>query len=248
MSKQQSTESRFGGISLYALLLAAQLPLLVAVLYFTNGWVKQWFQQPLDNIELTGELKHIDAKILRLQVWDQAEGSYLDIDLAGVKGLLEAEPWVYRVDVRRQWPAGLKIDVNEERPVARWGCQGLLNSDGEIFQPSDSSGYDHLPCLKGPDNRTLVMMEQFRALNQQMRPLRLQMSSLQLEPRGAWSLTLDNGIELILGRGNLVEKMERFGRVYGSQLATYAGKIKQIDVRYTNGLTVTWREPPAVNG
>ena len=246
MSEQRLADNRLGGVSLYVLLLAAQLPILAVMLYFGGSWAYQWLDQPLDNVELQGELKHSNAKELRLQVWDQAQGSYLDIDLAEIKSLLEQDPWVYRVNVRRQWPAGLKIEVAEEHPVARWGCQGLLNSDGHILEPGGSEAYKHLPCLTGPENRTLVMMEQFRSLNQQMRPLKLQMTALELEPRGAWSLTLNNGIELILGRGNLIEKMERFGRVYDSQLATYASKIKQIDVRYTNGLTVTWHEPPKV--
>ncbi|MCW8885095.1 MAG: cell division protein FtsQ/DivIB [Motiliproteus sp.] len=245
-SRKQIEESIFGGLSLYVLLLVAQLPILALMLYFGGNWAQQWFDHPLENVEVQGSLKHTSAKSLRLQVWDRTEGSYLDIDLAEVKALLEADPWVYRVDVRRQWPAGLKIEIDEERPVARWGCKGLLNSDGNILQPTDSSEYAHLPCLKGPENRTLVMMEQFRSLNQQMRPLKLQMTALHLEPRGAWSLTLNNGIQLILGRGNLIEKMERFGRVYDSQLAVYASKIKQIDARYTNGLTVTWHEPPKV--
>ncbi|MEH6626962.1 MAG: cell division protein FtsQ/DivIB [Motiliproteus sp.] len=238
--------SKVRGINLYTLLLLMQLPLLAGLFHFGGNWLLQWLDQPLHNVNLSGHLQHSDAKDLRLQVWGRAEGAYLEIDLADVKQQLEINPWVHRVDVRRQWPAGLAVKVDEERPVARWGCKGLLNSDGEVFEPGDIKGYEHLPCLKGPSNRTRVMMEQFRSLSQQMRPLKLQLSTLELEPRGAWSLTLNNGIRLILGRGNVIEKVERFGRVYDSQLAAYASKIKQIDVRYTNGLTVTWHEPPKV--
>ncbi len=236
--------ARVKGIQLYRWLLLLQLPLLVAVFYFSGTWFVQWLDQPLQNVNLSGNLLHTDAKKLRLQAWDQAEGSYLDIDLKRIKQQLEANPWVHQIDIKRQWPAGITIKVSEQRPVARWGCKGLLNNDGEVFEPGYIEGYQQLPCLKGPDNRTLVMMEQYRSLSQQMRPLKLQLSKLELEPRGAWSLTLNNGIRLVLGRGDVVDKIERFSRVYDSQLAEHASKIKQVDVRYTNGLTVTWHQPP----
>lgn len=230
-------------INVYAVLLWLQLPLLGLVFYCAGSWAKSWLDQPLGSVQLSGALVESDAKRLRLQVWDSAEQRYLDIDLAAVKQRLEADPWVREVDVRRLWPAGLAVQVVEEKAVARWGARALLNSDGEVFMPATLDRYQHLPVMHGPEGQVLTMMAQFRALNQLIRPLNLQLASLQLEPRGAWSLTLTNGIQLVLGRGRMVEKVRRFSRVYGTQLAEHASKIKQVDVRYTNGLTVTWQQP-----
>ncbi|OMH36555.1 cell division protein FtsQ/DivIB [Motiliproteus sp. MSK22-1] len=244
------------GISLYELLLWLQLPLFAGLFYYGGTWAVKWLDQPLENISMVGTFGHTDKSGLRQLVWNQVEKRYLEIDLADVKQALEAHPWIHQVDVRRQWPTGLKVKVTEEIPVARWGDQGLLNSEGRVFVPQQIDGagenlrvlkerqFQELPKLLGPESRTLTVMEQFRSLNQQMKPLQLQLSSLELEPRGAWSLTLNNGIRMLLGRGDVVNKMHRFSRVYDSQLANHADKIKQIDVRYTNGLTVTWRQPP----
>ncbi len=244
MSRVAETAAKLRGISLFGALLWLQVPLLALLLWYGGNQAAEWLNQPLDDVTLTGKLNQSDAANLRRQIWNRIDSRYLDIDLAGIKAELEQNAWVHRVDIRRQWPAGLLVDISEEIPVARWGRNGLLNSEGQIFMPDRQQGFGDLPVLKGPENRTLVMMEQFRSLSQQMRPMKLQLRSLELEPRGAWSLTLDNGIRLLLGRGNLIEKVQRFGRVYGSQLAGYADKIRQIDVRYTNGLTVTWHQPP----
>ena len=53
------------------------------------------------------------------------------------------------------------------------------------------------------------------------------------------------GIELLLGRDHLVEKMRRFIAIYDKTLKDQITTIARIDLRYSNGLAVGWREPIA---
>ena len=68
---------------------------------------------------------------------------------------------------------------------------------------------------------------------------------LELRERGSWFLSTGQGIELLLGRDHLVEKMRRFTAIYGKALKEQQANIARIDLRYANGLAVAWREPVA---
>lgn len=241
-----TAQARVSAISLYQVLLWSQLLLFLALMVGCWSLLSPWLDRPLERVAVTGELRETEAPALEKQVWQLNDASFAEVDLKGLKQALEQQPWVHQVDVRRQWPAGLKVSVREEHPVARWSDQGLLNEQGAIFWPNGIGGYEHLPVLQGPTEKPLELMAQYRSMSQLVRPLDLKLTALEMEPRGAWAVTLDNGIRLQVGRGQVIEKINRFKRVYGKQLTRYADKIKQIDLRYTNGLTVTWNQPPNV--
>lgn len=245
-----------------------QLPLWLWLLVWSWQSAQQWLAQPLAQIEVSGELKQLDAGALEQQLWQHLQqtqlisnpvaagealatgGSYVGQDLAGFKQLLEEQPWVSEVAIQRRWPDQLQVRVREQRPVARWGEQGLVNEQGVIFSPAGQFAQQNngifaaLPQLSGPDQRSLSLMAQYRDFNQLLRPLGISLTGLEMEARGAWTLQLNNGIQLIIGRGQSIEKLRRFSQVYGSVLKRYAERIERVDVRYTNGLAVTWREPP----
>ncbi|MEH6469754.1 MAG: cell division protein FtsQ/DivIB [Halopseudomonas sp.] len=227
-----------------------QLPLWLVVIGLLVQWGGQWLERPLAQIEISGEFEQLDAKQLEQQLWQQTNSSYALLDLQQFKQMLESQAWVNRVEVQRSWPDRFVVRVREEHPVARWGDEGLVNEQGDIFSPTGEfaeqyqSEFAALPKLSGPEHRSLNLMAQYRDFNQMLRPLGVSLSGLQMEARGAWTLTLDNGIRLIIGRGHAIDKLRRFSQVYGELLVRYADRIVQIDARYTNGLAVTWNEPP----
>ena len=126
-------------------------------------------------------------------------------------------------------------------PVARWGDKGLLNHQGDIFWPELKPEYRALPRLSGPAHETVRIMQQFHDLNRMFSSEGLRLTGLTLETRGAWTLELDNGIRVIAGREQLVPRLKRFLSIYRQNLAEKAGQIEQIDIRYTNGVAVSWR-------
>ncbi len=219
-----------------------QGPLLLAFVFALIGGFQHWLNQPLADVEIVGTLRQTATADVVRQVRVLAVENYADLDLAVIKTALEAHPWVHDVEVRRTWPVSLQVTVREERPIARWGQGGLLNEAGNVFWPHQIEGSESLPLLVGPQTRALEMMTQYLTISQLLRPYGLRLSKLELEPRGAWALQLDNGIRVLIGRGRIVEKVERFTGVYSNKLTPYIERIKQIDVRYTNGLTVTWHE------
>ena len=160
---------------------------------------------------------------------------------------VEDEPWVRRARVELKWPGTVELQIQEEVPVARWGDKGLLNQQGDIFWPELKEEYRGLPQLSGPARDTGQVMARFHELNQLFRQVGLNIRALQLEARGAWTLTLDNGIRVVVGRQAVEERLTRFLKIYQAQLADRATEIAQVDIRYSNGIAVQWRPAPTQN-
>jgi cell division protein FtsQ len=142
------------------------------------------------------------------------------------------------------------IRLEEQLPVARWGDSALLNNQGEAFAPRELANYEHLPQLVGPQRAQQQVMQQYQVLSQMLRPMGFSIVRLELRERGSWFLTTGAGsagpgIELLLGRDHLVEKMRRFIAIYDKTLKDQITNIASIDLRYANGLAVAWRDPNA---
>lgn len=219
------------------------LAVFVAIAGKLSSQVYNWLDQPVAQVVIDGEVRHLQRQTLANEAAALMNGGLLSADLETLKESIQANPWVYQVGVARQWPASLYLQIREEVPVARWGRSGLLNHEGDIFWPEQMAAYKSLPLMQGPAGDTALMMEQYYDLNQMLRTVQLQVSELKFEARGAWTLTLDNGIRVVIGREQVVERLERFLTLYVLRLKADAdaGRIEQIDVRYNNGLAVKWR-------
>jgi cell division protein FtsQ len=55
------------------------------------------------------------------------------------------------------------------------------------------------------------------------------------------------GIELVLGREQVGEKIKRLALVWESGLSQQVKQIKTIDLRYPNGLAVAWKDGALVD-
>src|SRR3546814_4530347 len=182
---------------------------------------------------------------MRIMDWSSDVGSsdLVKVDLNGMRHQLEQMPWIAHVEVRRVWPDQVMVRLDEQLPIARWGGEALLNNKGQAFSPDDLTRYEHLPHLYGPKRAQQRVMQQYQMLSQMLRPLGFSISRLELRERGSWFLTTNRGVELLLGRDQVVEKMRRFTAIYQKELEQESEKIARIDLRYANGLAVAWHEP-----
>ncbi|MBY4676595.1 cell division protein FtsQ/DivIB [Marinobacterium arenosum] len=203
--------------------------------------VWDWLDRPITELQISGEVRHLDRQALGEQLEPVVQSSLLSLDVAALRERVEDEPWVRRAAVRLQWPGTVQLSLEEEVPVARWGNKGLLNHQGDIFWPELKKEYRGLPKLSGPARDTAKVMAEFHDLNQLFRQVGLSITALNLEARGAWTLTLDNGIRVVVGREGINERLSRFLKLYQSRLAERAAEIEQVDIRYTNGVAVAWR-------
>ena len=200
-----------------------------------------WLNQPVAEVRVDGATRHLDKVALAQTLAAGLDRPLLQLDLQRLRDQLVQEPWVYSASIRRQWPPALAVHLEEEVPVARWGDKGLLNHQGDIFWPELKPEYAALPKLIGPAHETVRIMQQFHDLNRMFSTAGLRLTGLVLESRGAWTLELDNGIRVVAGREQLVPRLKRFIRIYRERLVKQAAQIEQVDIRYTNGVAVSWR-------
>lgn len=199
---------------------------------------------PVERISVTGELNHTRTTAVQDMVQPALVGGFLGADLQQVREQLEALPWIYEANVRRRWPNALEIHVVEQLPIARWGGDGFLNHEGEVFRPSDSLAWQTLPLLAGPEGAAKSLMATYRRIGEILAPLHLKVEQLLVDERGEVEAVLAGGARLVLGNDDFLERMRRFVRIYRAELAPLAGQIERVDLRYADGVAVAFAERP----
>jgi len=196
---------------------------------------------PIRQIRLEGSFAHVDADRVRALVAEHVHGGFFGVDVAGVQAAVEGLAWVAHASVRRVWPDTLAIELDEQRPLARWAGGGLVNASGTVFRPASKSYPAHLPVFAGPADTASMLASRYHQVRQLLAPLGLKVVRVSLDKRRAWRLTLANHIELVLGREDSQARLRRFAEVYPKVLAPRVGNIVRVDLRYTNGFAVAWR-------
>jgi cell division protein FtsQ len=213
-----------------------------------NAAIELWavLDKPIVNIQVIGSGQYLDADNLVKQLLsdtslESKKPRLLSTDIAALQQLVVEDPWVNNAIIKRQWPGALNIAIEEQVPVAKWGDKGLLNHQGDIFWPQQKRALDFLPLLNGPSTETARVMDQYHTLSQFFKGADSAMLGLTLQSRGAWTLLLDNKIQVELGREDILDSLRRFLDLYKGHLYLKADQIEHVDVRYTNGVAVKWQ-------
>jgi cell division protein FtsQ len=224
-------------------------PVLLLILGFGAYELAQrllpYADRPIARVGVQGDLSYISQAAIQERIEPYVSASFFTVDLAGMRAELERMPWIAHAEVRRVWPDQVAIRLEEQLPIARWGDEALLNSQGQAFAPHELVNYEHLPQLSGPQRAQEQVMQQYQVISQMLRPLGFTVARLEMRERGSWFLTTGQGIEMLLGRDHVVENLRRFITIYGKVLKDQVTNIASIDLRYPNGLAVAWREPVA---
>lgn len=190
---------------------------------------------PLQTVRLGAVPERVEAEQVLQVVRNEARGNLLTVDIDRLRASLEKLPWVRNVSIRREFPHGLALQLEEHQAIARWNNVALVDRQGEVFQAGSEQ---QLPEFVGPDGAAAEITQHYGQFSQQLAGLDLQVTRLVLSPRHAWQLQLSNGMVLELGREDMQQRLARFVGVYPYSLATVAGKVKYVDLRYRNGFAV----------
>jgi cell division protein FtsQ len=219
---------------------AALLLSLVLVVAGLLRWLQDPATLPMRQLQIEGTLRYISQAELQAQVAPLVRGGFFNLDVAAVQRAAQALDWVDRVSVRRVWPDTVRLQVLEQRPVARWGDGALLNPRGERFDAAGREVQEALPRLQGPAGREAALLVQYQQLAGLLSTAGLQVVRLSQDERRALQLTLDTGMQLQLGRGEATARVRRFLRAYPSLVASREENLQHVDLRYSNGFAVRW--------
>jgi cell division protein FtsQ len=228
--------------------IGAGVVLLAALVPWGTGQVLNAMDRQVMAIDITGSLVGDSRVALERSAGQWVGRSFFATDLSDVKDKLEQRPWVESAAVRRVWPDRLAIEIREKKPLAYWSDGRLVSRSGEVFAPSNPEVAGKLPLLSGPDERVMDVIRMAQIMSDTLAEYSLGFAGLSLEQRGAWTLTLSNGIEVVLGRDQVTERFERFVTVYQERLVSRANEVKRVDARYSNGVAVKWKPDATASG
>jgi len=97
-----------------------------------------------------------------------------------------------------------------------------------------------LPRLSGPEERAADVAQRYLDVRDRLIPVGLDLRRVHLDPRGAWDMTLQNGVEVRLGRRDVDVRTDLFLDVVADIITGRATDIEYVDMRYSNGFTIGW--------
>ncbi len=194
---------------------------------------------PVRQIVVSGDLKHITREQVQYIVKHELKGTFFTLDLDQTRQAFEKLPWVRSVSVRRRWPDRLEIALQEHQVLARWGSQALVNANGELF---DAASNDVLPVLNGPTGSEIELARGLQDLRALLAPIGRKPVEMTLSARRAWTLRLDDGMQLELGREQVKERLGKFVSAYPVTLGSLAQPVGYVDLRYPNGFAARMPE------
>ncbi len=149
-------------------------------------------------------------------------------------------PWVEQASVQRIWPDRLRVSIIEKTPLARWDESHLLSSHGKVF-PADAEAFNHLPLIFASSHSPDWAMQQFSELSLAFQQVDEQLVALRIDNRAAFELQLQGGLVIKLGRDQIKKKVDRLLSIYRQEILPRRANITQLDLRYSNGFSVTWK-------
>ena len=201
-----------------------------------------WMPTLEDEIEITGPMQRVSALQIEEAISDDIEAGFVGADLGRIHARVVALPWIDQTRVARRWPSRISITVTEQVPAAVWGDSGLLNTRGQLFMEESRHPPAELPRLSGPHERSADVASRYLKVRDQLIPVGLDLRRVHLDARGSWEMTLNNGVEVRLGRRDVDRRTDLFLDVVADIVAGRSKDIDYIDMRYGNGFTIGWTD------
>jgi len=218
------------------------------------GWIGQRPIFSLNHINVESfdgrELKHIHLPVIRSRVGEQISGNFFTVSLDQARQVFEAMPWVRKASVRRDWPNGIVVAIEEHQAMGVWtgsSTPKLMNTYGELFVANMAEAEDGTALLKfsGPEGSNREVFKKLKTINEWFGVWNTKVTGLELSSRYAWKAKLDNGMTIDLGR-DLDERdskqielsVERLMKTWPQVQEKWGQRVDSIDLRYANGYAI----------
>lgn len=158
-------------------------------------------------------------------------------------------PWIKAVQLRKVWPDTLQVTVEEYEPLAYWGMNGVVSTEGKVFYPEQLPEMSWVK-LQGPDEMAKDLTVLLQSYQEQLMKKSLFIEAMQLSERGAISLTLSDGLRVQLGKVHVEERIERLLNHIDVLKTHKSDPLAYVDLRYQNGFAAKWvsNTTPLENG
>jgi len=205
----------------------------------------------LQEIRLLG-LERLNEGRLRERLRPSSGETLFDLDLASLQGTLLTEPWIKEVNLRREYPNALSVQVLERHPVAVLAgrqVEAIVDETGAVIEAWPNGGeipgqWSSLPVIHGIEaaslkNRDAGAVKSFASAREILRAapetvgqgLDLDVGRLE-DPR-----VQRHGYWLRFGSAPFERKWERFLSVEGEIERRREG-VQEVDLRFPDQVIV----------
>lgn len=193
-----------------------------------------------------GRFQYLDRAAVQATVLAYSHQGFFAMQVDTLHAEIMAIAWVASASIHRVWPDSINLHINEHKPVARWNDRALLTTDGVLIEPPQlnpqsrqyavwRAHFKPLPLLVGEESKSSLLWQRFVQARKALGNVGTSLVGIQSDRRGAITLQLDNGISVRLGREWFDRYLNRLVSVYSAHIASLAGEISYIDLRYPNG-------------
>jgi len=216
---------------------------LVGIAWVWFGVVKldRW---PIRWLEVDGAFERVSAEQLRKAMAPLVDDNFFAVDPAALRTAARELPWVNQVYVQKRWPDTVAVVVTEYVPVAHWTDDQLIATNGDSFRVPGAASIQGLPWLEGPQGSAETVIETWLQFNEVLTPTGQEIERITLNLRGAWTLVLNGGTRVELGRDEALPRLERMTDSWNQLQRMHEQLPLLMDLRYTNGFAVRWPEAP----
>lgn len=200
--------------------------------------------RPITRIEVSGDARYLPQQRLSQRLAPYQSSSFFGADLRALRESLMQEAWVEDARVFRVWPNSIGVEIREKVPAFLWQGRGVVTRSGELFWPEAHWEAPALPRLTGAEGQHAVVHEAYTRWQPRFEALDLELTEVSRSDRGAWTLTVDTRWQIELGRQDTEERLNTFLDHYAQVLAEQKSQIARVDMRYSRGMAVRWRDEP----
>ena len=195
---------------------------------------------PIRWLEINGSFQRVSAEQLRASLSPLITSSFFTIDLQALRDAATRNSWVSAVQVQKRWPDTVVVKVEEFVPFAHWNRGQLISSHRDAFSVPDADGIQGLPWLSGPQDQLGQVLKNWIKFNDELVSAGLEIQQMTLDQRGSWSMVLNNGTTVHLGRDAAWKRLQRLMSSWDALLQGQMAPPRDVDLRYSNGFAVLW--------
>lgn len=204
-------------------------------------WAKNKKDVPINQVVVHGEFNYLNAADLENKIKQKLDGSFFSLNVEQLRRIIQDDPWIYGVSIRKEWPQKVHVFIVEQKATAKWNNDLLLNQFGDVFFANGIQVDELLPKLYGPEGTEKDVLKGYVDMQYLLELHEFKIRELVLSERYAWQIWLEKGIHLNLGRADKMSRVQRFIDMYPLLEQYNEQDIAQVDLRYDIGLAVSWQ-------
>jgi cell division protein FtsQ len=213
----------------------------VALVVIAGIWMTKKIEDvSIKTIEIQSALNKVSKFEIRTITENYMHDGFFTVDLGAFENQLNDIPWVYRANIKRQWPSKLVIEISEQEPYFRWGENHLINKYAEVFYVADAQQYVSLPLLQSVQGREQHLIDLFYKYSARFKQVGSGILMLKEDARYDKEITLVNGISINVGREQTDKQIERCLNSFAMFTKAEREAIASIDLRHSNGFAIRW--------